>query len=344
MKSIIYRELSPEFLKNWLELWESSPFASYANGPQWFLSVLETFDYKDYVLIAVYKSGKLIAVAAFVKERKYGINFYTLPPGDFVSGIQFLSDLNNKPLLRVLERQIKNLGNVFFNNVDERLIYSLHRNLPRSRFAVSVSNYYKPIVKNEKGEVIFKMKGKLMHRTKNIQDKFELKTFSGQDDEGLSLAFNIDNLSRKKERGYNTFSSELMKSFFRQLAKNFKNNFLVFVLFFQNIPIAYEIGFVSGNVFFGNQLGYNGHYAKYEPGKLLHVKFIEKLGEIGIKEIDFGAGGDNLKKALTRQHRFLYWVVISKNTILKEYVIIILKMRKNIFESVRKKYKALFYL
>ena len=66
----------------------------------------------------------------FVKEKKYGVGFYTMPPGNFVYEIPFLINLQDKELTIVLLREIAKLRNVFIENIPEQVITILKENIP----------------------------------------------------------------------------------------------------------------------------------------------------------------------------------------------------------------------
>src|SRR5436190_23787405 len=102
MKALIYKTIDQDFIKEWETLWRNSISANYVNSPQWFLSVLETFEYKNFAIVAVYSKENLVAVAALVKEKKYGIPCYTIAPGDFSCAFPFLFDLSNKEIAKLL--------------------------------------------------------------------------------------------------------------------------------------------------------------------------------------------------------------------------------------------------
>ncbi len=49
MHIVKYRSLDESFPKNWRTLWEADPRAGYVNGPQWFISVLQSFKHNQFL-------------------------------------------------------------------------------------------------------------------------------------------------------------------------------------------------------------------------------------------------------------------------------------------------------
>ena len=116
MTTKIYTKIDKNLVKEWMQLWNKLPNANYINGPQWTISVTETFKYTDIKIVTIYKRGKLSAVAPFIKVKKYGLTFYCLLPEDFVYNEPFLLDKTDSKLASLLVREIEKLGNVFVDN------------------------------------------------------------------------------------------------------------------------------------------------------------------------------------------------------------------------------------
>lgn len=340
MKTVIYTKLEEKFLDEWQSLWESSPDSNYVNSPSWLLAVLESFKYKSYVVIAMYENDRLTAVAALVKERMYGVDFYTVPPGDFVCGIPFLADIQEKGVVEALTENLLKIGNIFLDNVPEQLVDGLKENNAGVDSVPYGLNFYMIFNKDDKGQVVIRNREKRMRKVKNIEEKFQLQSFGGESLEALEVAFRIDDQSRKRVRQYSTFSDESSKQFYKSLAKHFKKNFLINILYYEGSPIAYEMGFIVGTTYFGNQLSFIEEYGDYAPGKVIIVKLIESLGTRNIERLDFGSGDDHLKRSFTNESRPLYKVIIAKNILIRNYIKTIYLWKDKLFNQIRKNVKV----
>ena len=154
MKAVIYKKINNNVISEWRSLWEKSPDANYTNSPEWFLSVIESFKYKKYVIIALYEKEKLISIGALVKEKQYGVEFYTIAPGDFVCGTPFLLDLENKTAIEMLTKKLLELGNIFLNNVPQTFLTALKQQTSYINATYQAANIYLPVKKNDQGNVL----------------------------------------------------------------------------------------------------------------------------------------------------------------------------------------------
>jgi hypothetical protein len=313
MKIKIYTKIDPNFIREWQSFWDKSPFANYSNSTQWFLSVIESFNYKNYAIIAIYKKEQLIAVAAFIKKRKYGIDVYTTPPEDFACGLPFLADINDELLMNMLINQILELGTLCISNIPEKLSQVIKNTTKKSTIFKGTLNFFMPLEKDASGQMVIKNKSKIMQKAQDIENDISLTTYDcGSSIDALNIAFMIDNISTKRSKGYNAFADKEICTFFKFLAKNYKEKLLINVLYDREKPIGYEIGFAINNTFYGNQIATVSGYEKYSLGRIFIIKLIESLGKRGINKIDFGSGEDHIKKSFTKNYQALYTIVISK--------------------------------
>jgi len=319
MKAKIYQTIDKQVIKDWQKLWEKSSFANYANAPQWFLSAVETFEFKNYAIIALYEKEKLIAIGALVKEKRYGLNFYTVAPGDFTCGIPFLIDLDNNKIVQEFKKQLLLLGHVFLSNIPTAFLEAFGKDSSVMQSSLQTVNYFLPIIKDSSGQALIVKRNKLMHRVKTIQEKFTLHSFNGVTMEGLDKAFELDDQSRKQSRGYNAFNSVEVKNFYKNLVKHFKENLCINILYLEDKPIAYEIGFLIGKNYFGSQMAYVAEYKQYSPGKVILVKLVDFLASKDIKKLDCGSGDSPIKQLLTDEKRDLYEIILSDNKFVRNY-------------------------
>lgn len=334
MKVITITTLNKKLEAEWEALWQNSLYATYANSPYWFLSVIKTFDYKEYVVLACYENEKLVGIAGFVKEKLYGVTVYTLPPGDFVCGDVFLLDWENKRLVKALMRELLALQATTFNNLPENIVDVFHKITRQLSVKKQTINLFFPITKNENGAVVIPKRSRLTNRIKGIEDQFTMKTFDGTTSNGLDVVFSIDKESSKEKSGYSTFADDEIKKFYKNLARQFGEKFLIVVLYYNNQPIAYYLGFISNTTYFWSQNAYISLFGQYSPGKVLLVKLIDYLGTKEIKNVDFGSGDYRLKRLLTDEYHNLYQVIMSKNILIRFYLQFLNTIKNSVYEII----------
>lgn len=340
MNAVIYKTIDQDFIKKWETLWKESVSANYVNSPKWFLSVLETFEYKDFAIVAVYNKEMLVAVAALVKEKKYGISCYTIAPGDFACAFPFLFDLANKEIARVLIEKLLELGNIFVGNIAEKyLSYFTQKYLSTEAIPFSI-NYHFTLKKDENNNVLISNRKKLLHEARNITEKLSFTVFDGTEKKGLDAVFQIDLQSRKQTRGYSTFADEKIQAFYKELAKEFKKDLLIGILYLENKPVAYGTGFLINNNFYYNQMAYLAEYRQFSPGKVLLVKLIDYLHTRNAQTFDFGSGDSFIKKLVTEETDTLYQIIMTKNKLILRYIVSLYTLRRSAFEQLSKNKKG----
>ncbi len=319
MKAVIYKTLDQKVLHEWTALWEKSSEANYTNAPQWFSSVLETFDYKEYAIVSLYENNELLGIAALVKEKKYGIPVYTVAPTDFICGIPFLIDPTDRKAMLFLGKTLQQLGTIFLNNVPEDFSITL-KETANARVKASTINYYITLTKDEKGAVLVKKKKRLLRRSEEIENSLQLRAFTGVNNEALRTVTDIDSKSNKQAYGYNAFSNPKTVAFYQSLAEQFKTRFTTYIYYHEDKPIAYQLGITVEKTFFCNQIAFLKEYEMYSIGRSLLIRLIEQLGIKGIKIVDFGSGEDHVKRSLTKEYQSLSTVIIAENKKISTYL------------------------
>lgn len=342
MKTKVYRKVDQKLLDKWQALWEKSEYANYTNGPQWFVSVMESFSYSKYVVIATYRKKRLVAIGALVEDTRYGLNVLATAPSDFVCGFPFLIDLKNRNVMQSFVRSLAKLDAVVLDNVP-REYSSLLRYIEQKTSTVPFSVNYRLSFDHNLNSYFNKHRTNLVRAVREHKEKFTFKVFSGINPKALQIAFEIDNSSRKMDRGYGTFSDENIKTFYETLAKNFKKHLKIHVLYFEDTPIAYEMGFLVKNTYYGSQIAFSSKYYSYTPGKILAVYLVESLFKKKITTLDFGSGDNHLKRAITDSYRDLDKIIISNNRFIRMYISSAYKYKDKIFSYLYKNKKA-YYL
>jgi CelD/BcsL family acetyltransferase involved in cellulose biosynthesis len=339
MKSIICDTIDKKIIDDWQSLWERSSAANYTNSPLWFQSVMEMFKFKKFVIIAIYDEEKLVAAGALVRKKKYGVDFFTAAPEDFVCGIPFLIDINDTTVISEFTKQLATLGNIFLTNIPEEFLTELQKYTIKINAVCQAPNYYLPVKKDFNGFAELNKRNKLLHQVRNIGDKFTLRTFEGTSNEGLNTVFSLDQQSSKQGKGYNTFDSDSIREFYKVLGKNFKKHLLINIMYFENEPIAYEIGFFINNNYFGSQTAYNSDYRQYSPGKVIFVRLVDFLASRNAQMWDLGSGESLVKQMVTDKKRELYQITITQSIFVRSYSKKIEKLKIGIFNQSRKHWK-----
>jgi len=337
MKTIIYKNLESKMMFDWLTLWENSSNANFVNSPMWIKSVLDNFIYSDYTIIAVYEKKQLCAIAWFIKTKKYGISFHTIVPGDFVYDTPFLFASNDSSLRHELFQAIGKLKSVFIDNVSRELVNEMKKYITDVVDSPSNINLYINLDRKLPKDKVINNRNKLMKKVRKIEDLFFIKSYDKHSTEALETVFNIDNKSRKNSRGYNTFSNTIIKDFYTSLSKNFNKNFSINILYFENKPIAYRMGFIINGTYFGSQIAFIEEYAHFYPGKVLLVKFIEEKSNFD--KVDFGSGDNSFKRSVSNGSRPLSKIIISTNIITRNYIRGIYFAKNLVFNQLTKHVK-----
>jgi CelD/BcsL family acetyltransferase involved in cellulose biosynthesis len=335
MKTILYTLIDQDFIKSWQSLWNKASYATYTNSPQWFLSVIETFGYKEFAIVALYKKEELVGVVGLIKQKKYGIMCYSVVPQDFVCANPFLVDPEDSKSVKALIRHLEAMGTICLSNIRDEFVAGLkHYSKDVDASPITV-NYFMEIQKDEKGDVLIRHKKRILRRSEVIENDLFLQTYSGVDTEALETAFAIDNKSRKQEKGYNAFAQDITKAFYRSLAKHFQEKFVTYILYHKKKAISFQIGFIVNNIFYASQISSLKEYEQYSIGRSLLAKVIEKLGIEGITILDFGSGDDHVKKSFTKQYHTFNDVIITKSSFERQYI-------KNVGLSKKSLYNVLY--
>lgn len=310
IKSIVLEKVDKKFLSEWLALWQRSPYANFFNGPKWFMSVKEHFG-GHYIVSAIYENKKLIGVIALFEKKVMGIRYYSVAPVDYTSGNPYLIDKFSENVVKKLLNNVVDRFIVVLGNVPESDTLLINNKFNNS-FSIQESiNHYLNINITNEHRVVIRNKNKLIKRAREISSDLKLVCFTGVYKEALPVVFKLDSGSRKSLKGYSAFSELSTQKFYQTLAKYLKESLMVYVLYFEDKPIAYQIGFRVKDTFYCSQISSLAKFDKYSLGRVLLIQVIEDLGNRGVTKIDFGSGDDHVKRSLTKTHTPLFRVIIG---------------------------------
>lgn len=331
MKNIIYSELNKKIISDWRQLWKTSSYANYFNTPEWFIAALEAFHYKEYRIVCLYKQKQLVAIIPLVKQVKYGFPFYTIP-GDYTCGVPFLIEKYNKYTLKQLFNAFEPIGNIFLDEIPVSVAKDIVAFSQTSvTFHCSVNHV---LTRETKKETFLVNRSKAMKRVKKIEEKFTLKRV-----DDIQIALLIDEKSSKQAKGYNIFSDKHIAQFYQILSEKLKKYFFLHVLYFESVPIAYEIGFLINKHYYGNQMAFDSNYRNYSPGKIILIKKIDEWNKENVLTIDFGSGDNEFKRFFASENNILDKVIVAKNPFMRNYIKIIYQSKNYIYKKLTQNIK-----
>jgi hypothetical protein len=320
MKIQTYSNISETLLTDWQKLWQSSEYATIVNSPGRFLSAMKVFDYKEIKIVTIYKSDELVAIAPFVKTKIFGVALFALPVEEFADRPQILINYNEKKLVQLFFSKIAQLGTVLLPYFTSGLLDSFHKQTTYSKIFPGDVIPYINFSQGPYGNLSSRKRNIVINRLKNSEQKCTIEIVAKKPSESLEKAFDIDRASAKHNHGKGVFYRKEARDFYRELAQHNPANIIVTLVFFDNKPVSYLIGFFSNNIHSGSQKAYVSGYEYFNLGRLSLINLIDYFREKGSAEFDFGRGNDQFKKDFTSNYRQLYTVIITKNILLRNYI------------------------
>jgi len=125
---------------------------------------------------------------------------------------------------------------------------------------------------------------------KEFSGRFEIVKYSDCDvDELMDHCFDIHKKTYKKGLGVGIRDVDLTKRRFElAVAKGWNKSYILFI---DDRPAAYQLGFVYADVYFGMGKGFDPLYTKYRIGTYLLVKMLKDLfNKEKLENVDFGFG------------------------------------------------------
>jgi hypothetical protein len=137
----------------------------------------------------------------------------------------------------------------------------------------------------------------------------------------------IEKSSWKYENGTAHIESIWDKNFWIELLPYFsKNNWLsAWILKYENIPVAFIIGFIFGNIMYSHTSAYDKRVKG--SGNIVRNNLIKITFENKMKEFDFMCGDEDYKIDWTNDSRKTYQFVIAKKNITVQFYFYIYLIR-----------------
>lgn len=336
MKIRKFTEISNELRNDWEMLWRNSPYANIVNSPAWTLAANKAFNYKDLLIISVYndRGTDLLAIAAFVKEKIFGVPMWTAPGVEFSDKCSILADLSDRNVMSSLVPEIVRLGFVYLPHCTQDEIKKMQEFMPKSKTLKSDVNLYMDFSKGKYGKYSNKKIKNLLNRIENSKTQLDFVTSNCANNNGaLETCFRIDVASVKHSKGRGVFYKPEAREFYRALAELSPESVPLSILYLNNKPVSYLIAFLVNNVYTTTQKAYLEGFEYYNPGKLTLMKLIDHY-EKELPMIEFGRGCDQSKRSFTSSFYVLYNLIISKNALVPLYISTMHDFHTKAYESI----------
>ncbi|MBD3170269.1 MAG: GNAT family N-acetyltransferase [candidate division Zixibacteria bacterium] len=135
--------------------------------------------------------------------------------------------------------------------------------------------------------------------------KVEIKTSRNGDLSILeSHIAEIEYESWKRKQKRRLFSND-MAEFTSMLMKSaaVSDQLFVILLYFNEIPIAYNLGFIYKNKYYSYSSAYKERFAHYKPGYILHREVVRIMDNMNLEEHDFLMGDSRYKRSFCNNVR-----------------------------------------
>jgi hypothetical protein len=164
-----------------------------------------------------------------------------------------------------------------------------------------------------------KKRSSIKRNEKKASGNFQLRLECYQSQDKVSEAFEIMvQVFQKANRGQNKiqgFLKEDYLGFHKDVARALARNgwLRIYVLYFNDIPVAYIYGYLFNNVFWDYQTSYDLTYKDYSPGAVILQMVIKSVIEEGVQVFEFLRGDEEYKFYFSTGHRQLSTAYVFKD-------------------------------
>ncbi len=339
MKILKFTALSDKLIADWEALWKNSANANMVNSPTWTIAAQAAFPNKNMCIIALYddREENIAAIAAFVKKKLFGISFWTAPGREFADKTSILIDFKNQNLVSLLFQEIKKLRSCYLTEYTLDQIQDIQLSVPNITVWKSDVNPYIDFSIGKYGELPNRRRNTLIRRLEETNVHANIVTSTDNTSiKALEECIQIDMTSLKQKKGKGIFYRHEVLEFYKALIVRSPENVPVSILYFENKPISYLIGFRVNNVYQASQKAFLAGFEFYNPGKLLMTKFIDDLNPNSLPVIELGRGLDRFKLHFTKSYHELYDLFFTQNKVTKVYIKTLLNLRKQLYIAINK--------
>ncbi len=294
----IHTTVEPQLFEEWQRLWEHSPLAHMHNSPQWFQVCHDGLKQKDSFLLTVRDDERLVVVFPLVKEKRFGINAICNIGRQYTDVSTLLLAEDKQELLDCVITKLMQMGNLYLGKFTPETTAALCMRYPQLAKQYASESYYLPLDPDPLAFMSGKNRNKLKKRLKDYRDHVSFSCYY-DDPDGISAVFEVEKKSTKAKEGKASFLTPGEQYFLQSITQHFKENFLIGVLSYKGIPIAYGTGFVYKHTFQAFITAHEGSYRFLSPGKLLTFYLFEEVKKRQITLFDFSRGRNDFKRDFT---------------------------------------------
>lgn len=323
MNSQTHTDLNEQLISDWEKLWHKSKFANIVNSPFWTIAAQKAFSGNQLRIITIYNNttNELLAVAAFTKKKVNGIPVWTIPADEFANKTSLLVDFKDQKVARLFLKELFKLGTIYLTELTEDQIREIQRNTRAFTTWKHDVNPYIDFSKGKYGNMPNRRINNLFNRIKTAKIDMKLITTNNENSKKtLETCFSIETTSAKQSKGKSVFHRDDVKEFYRNLVGLNPSSIPVSILYFNDKPVSYLIGFLVNNIYQGSQKAYLTGFEYFNPGKLALIKVLDFYKENGNPAIELGRGSDRFKRDFTSDFQVLYNLIISKNNFIRIYI------------------------
>ncbi len=339
LKSLVLNSYTDQIIADWKNLWEMSPAANMVNSPEWFLSAQKAFGERKASIVLVYEGdqNKLLAIAAFVREKVFGIPVWTTPGREFADKNSILVDFKNQDIMRLLFGEIAKLGPVYLVEYEKKQLEEIKKYTKNVTAWKNDVNPYIDFSKGKYGDFPNRRRNNLISRLESGEIECKLETTTAENSrEAIEKCFTIDTISAKQAHGKGIFYRQDARVFYRSLVEMSPSYVPISLLYFGDKPVSYLLGFKVREVYQAAQKAFVRGYEYYNPGKLLMVKLIDHYREEENVKIELGRGYDRFKRDFAHDFVELHNLIIANNPAIRLYFSSFARTRMKIYDLLYK--------
>lgn len=296
-------------------------------NPYWILAWWETFG-KDANIFIVYLEINEVLVLLLPlridsKNGKKVLEFFSYNCSDYLEAV-YQEKTDEKDYIKLFdyifssidfdEIRFDNLltGN-FYNHFSKYLLskgIGFKIEVKEKISKILLNNNFIKKFENRKRDEYYRKKVKL-----ESKGKLEFKYINTYNQEQLESLFSISNDNWSRRGVYAPFNEIERRNFMHKLCSYFSSsgNLSIYLLYHNNLLIAYRLGFKLGNIYYDWNTSYDYNYGKYSPGIILLNELIKHSIKNSILEIDFMKGNETYKHVYSNKTSFVNCLSIYKN-------------------------------
>jgi len=315
-RTSIVTKIDDQLINQWKQLWKRAENASAFNSYEWFTSCLEVKQDKEYELYLCYKNDILVGILPLESYRQFGIKVLGTIFKEHHIDTPFLVESYDKELFKHFFGFVFTGENIFLQKVDNKSTLILKKLFPDLFFSLMSVNPVVDLTQDPFAATHHSTVKQMKKILRTNPDTFRLAVYHDDLEKHIKEIFKLEEKSSKKTRSMDIFSHKENRDFYLTVIKNCKDMVRICFLYFNDLPVAYQYGYVFGNRFVGDQIAYRNEYSKLRPGKLIIYLLLNFLKEENFTMFDLGGGISTYKTEFTDKYRLLYNVYYSNNPII----------------------------